>query len=68
MRFLAGVAKVVFALPVYATYHAFALANTYQGLRAKALTFMTFLPVVVVTSAVWAMLWAFVLWLLMRDR
>jgi hypothetical protein len=51
---------------VYATYHAISLANTCQGFRAKAVTFLAFLPLVVVTSGVWALMWALALWLLMR--
>jgi len=67
MRFLADLAKLVVAWPLYATYHAIALANTYQGFRAKAVTFLTFLPALVATTAIWAMLWAFVLWLVTRG-
>jgi hypothetical protein len=66
MRFLPDLARLVVAWPVYATYHAISLANTYQGFRAKAVTFLTFLPVIVVTSGVWALMWALALWLLMR--
>ena len=66
MRFLALSAKIIFAWPLFVTYHAVALAKTYQGFRARAVTFLTFLPVVVITSAVWAMSWAVALWLLMH--
>ena len=67
MRFVADIVKLVVAWPVYATYHAIVLANTYRGYRAKVAAFTTFLPALVVTSAVWAMLWALVLRLVMRG-
>jgi hypothetical protein len=63
MLFLAGAAKVIFAWPVYATSHAVALAKTYQCPRARAVTFLTFLPAVVGTTVIWAGLWALALWL-----
>jgi phosphotransferase system glucose/maltose/N-acetylglucosamine-specific IIC component len=67
MRFLPDLAKLAVAWPLYATYYAIVLANARQGYGAKVATFLTFLPALVVTSAVWAMLWAFILWLVMRD-
>ena len=67
MRFLADLAKLAVAWPLYATYHAMVLANIRQGYRAKVATFITFLPTLVVTSAVWATLWAFILWLVIRN-
>ncbi len=67
MRFLVDLAKLAVAWPLYATYHAMVLANIRQGYRAKVATFITFLPTLVVTSAVWATLWAFILWLVIRN-
>jgi hypothetical protein len=65
MRFVADIAKLAVAWPLYlyATYYAIVLANGRQGYGVKVATFLTFLPALVVTSAVWAMLWAFILWL-----
>jgi hypothetical protein len=65
IRFVATAAKVIFAWPFYATCHAVALANTYQGFRSKAVTFMTFLPALIVTTLIWAGSWALAFWLLM---
>jgi hypothetical protein len=56
MRFLADIAKLAVAWPLYATYYAMVLANRRQGYGVKVITFLTFLPALVVTSAVWAML------------
>ena len=67
MRFLVDLAKLAVAWPLYATYHAMVLANIRQGYRAKVARFITFLPALVVTSAVWATLWAFILWLVIRN-
>jgi hypothetical protein len=62
MRFVADIAKLAVAwAPVFD--HALVLANRGQGYGVKVATFLTFLPALVVTSAVWAMLWAFILWL-----
>ena len=62
MRFLADLAKLAVAWPLYSTYYALVLVNRGQGYGVKVATFLTFLPALVVTSAVWAMLWAFILW------
>ena len=67
MRFLVDLAKLAVAWPLYATYHAMVLANIHQGYRAKVATFITFLPALVLTSAVWATLWAFILWMVIRN-
>lgn len=67
MRLLVDLAKVAVAWPVYATYQAFALANACQGSPAKAVKFSSFLPVIVVTTLIWAMSWALTFWLLMRS-
>jgi hypothetical protein len=65
IRFVATAAKVIFAWPFYATCHAVALANTYQGFRSKAVTFMTFLPALIVTTLIWAGSWTLAFWLFM---
>lgn len=67
MRFVTDIAKLAAAWPLYATYYAIVLANGRQGYGVKVTTFLRFLPVLVVTSAVWAMLWAFILGFVMRD-
>lgn len=51
--------------PLYATWNSLVYANTYPTLRGKAATFLTMLPVLVLTTAVWAGLWTAALWLLM---
>ena len=67
MRLLVDLAKVAVAWPVDATYHAFALANTCQGIRAKAVKFSSFLPVLAVTTLLWAISWAAAFWLLLHG-
>jgi len=67
MRFLVDLAKLAVAWPLYATYYALVLANRGQGYGVRLATYLTFLPALVVTSAVWAMLWAFILGFVMRE-
>jgi hypothetical protein len=67
MRFVTDIAKLAAAWPLYATYYAIVLAYGRQGYGVKVATFLRFLPVLVVTSAVWAMLWVFILGFVMRD-
>jgi hypothetical protein len=45
MRFVADIAKLAVAWPLYATYYAIVLANGRQGYGVKVATFLTFLPV-----------------------
>jgi hypothetical protein len=66
MHFLAPAAMIVFAWPVYATWHAVALARTYDCFRAQAVTFAALLPALIVTTAIWVLLWTLAIWLLMR--
>jgi hypothetical protein len=59
-------AKAVFGWPLYATWNAWVFASTHHRWAGKALTFLTFVPVLALTSSVWAMLWATIIWLLLR--
>ena len=67
MHFFALAAMIVFAWPVYATWHAVALARTHDSFRDQAVTFAAFLPALIVTTAIWALLWTLTIWLFMRD-
>jgi hypothetical protein len=59
-------AKTIFGWPLYATWNAWVYASTHHGLTARAHTFLTFVPVLTLTSLVWAMLWASIIWLSLR--
>jgi hypothetical protein len=59
-------AKAIFGWPLYATWNAWIYASSHNGWTTKALTFLTFVPVLALTSSVWAMLWATIIWLLSR--
>jgi hypothetical protein len=59
-------AKAIFGWPLYATWNAWIYASSHHGWTTKALTFLTFVPVLALTSSVWAMLWATIIWLLSR--
>jgi hypothetical protein len=57
------------ALPVYQIRNAVAYAGTRDGWIGKVWTFATFLPVIVITTAIWAFIWAVglrLLWQLVR--
>jgi hypothetical protein len=53
--------KIALALPVYQIANLVAYANTHQGWFAKVATIVVFLPIIALTTAVWAMAWTFVL-------
>ena len=61
-----GAAKTIFGWPLYATWNAWVYASTHHGWTARAHTFLTFVPVLALTSSVWAMHWATIIWLLSR--
>jgi hypothetical protein len=58
--------KAIFAWPLFATYNVIVFAMTEKGFRAKGLTLLTFVPVLIITTGLWAAFWALCLWLLMR--
>jgi hypothetical protein len=58
--------KVALALPVYQIANLVAYANTRPSLAAKVATFVSFLPIIVLTTTFWAGVWALVLFLLWK--
>ena len=58
--------KLALALPVYQILNLVAYANTRRGWAAKAAMIATFLPIIALTTACWAMIWATGLWLAWR--
>jgi hypothetical protein len=64
-RILEGI-KVALALPIYQIVNLVAYANTRPNLAAKIATFVSFLPIIVLTTTIWISAWALVLWLLWR--
>ena len=59
-------AKAIYAWPLYATWNAWIFASSHHRWTARAHTFLTFVPVLALTSLVWAMLWATIIWLLLQ--
>jgi hypothetical protein len=59
-------AKAIYAWPLYPTWNAWTFASSHHRWTARAHTFLTFVPVLALTSSVWAMLWATIIWLLLR--
>jgi hypothetical protein len=55
--------KIAAALPVYQIANLVAYANTRQGWRAKASTIVVFLPILFLTTTLWAAAWTAVLWI-----
>jgi hypothetical protein len=58
--------KVVFGWPLFATWNAWIFASAHHGWITKALTFLTFVPVLAITTAIWAALLTPIIWLLLR--
>jgi len=61
-----GAAKTIFGWPLYATWNAWVYASTHHAWTARARTFLTFVPVLALTSSAWATLWASIIWLSLR--
>jgi hypothetical protein len=57
---------IALALPAYEIWHVAKYANTREGWAAKVGMFITFLPVIVISSVIWGALWAMTLRLLWR--
>jgi hypothetical protein len=53
----ADLTKAIFAWPVYATWNAAVDLKSRQGPRAKALTALAYVPVLLITTAIWAAGW-----------
>jgi hypothetical protein len=49
-----GAAKAVFGWPLFATWNAWIFASGHCGLITQARTFLTFVPVLVITTVMWA--------------
>jgi hypothetical protein len=59
-----SVAKALFGWPIYSTFNAVSFSCAQAGWRTKVATFTQFLPVLFVTTGIWAIVWATPLWLL----
>ena len=64
-RVLEGLLQL-FALPLYMIWHFGKFANTRQTIAGKVGTFVFFIPVIVIGSALWGTLWAFLLHIVWR--
>jgi hypothetical protein len=53
-------------LPFIQIWNAYIYARAKEGVLAKVGTFATFLPVIVLSAIVWAMSWAFILFIAAR--
>jgi hypothetical protein len=57
-------ARAIFGWPIYSTLNAVSFSGAQPGLRARVATFTQFLPVLCITTAIWASVWATPIWLL----
>ena len=57
-------AKAIFGWPLYSTLNAVSFSGAQPDWRARVTTFTQFLPVLGVTTAIWAIVWAAPIWLL----
>jgi hypothetical protein len=60
----AGIVEVVFGWPLFAMWNAWVFASAHHG-WTQAYTFLTFVPVVAITTAIWAALLT-AIWLVLR--
>ena len=51
-------AKAIFGWPLYSTLNAVSFSGAEPDWRAKLMTFTQFLPVLCITTAIWAIVWA----------
>ena len=58
-----GGLAMAMALPVYLIWHVAKYANTHRGWPAKIATFVTFLPIITIGTAIWASAWTMGVWL-----
>ena len=56
----------IFAWPLFATYNMMVLATAEKSFGVKRPTLLTFVPVLIITTGLWAACWALALWLLMQ--
>ena len=59
-------AKAIFGWPLFATWNAWIFSSAHHGWAAKACTFLTFAPVLAITTVIWAALLTAIIWLLLR--
>ena len=57
-------AKAIFGWPVYSTLNAVSFSGAQHDWRARIATFTLFLPVLCITTGIWAIVWATPIWLL----
>jgi hypothetical protein len=57
-------AKAIFGWPLYSTLNAVLFSSAQPNWRARIATFTQFLPVLGVTTLIWAIAWAAPIWLL----
>jgi hypothetical protein len=58
---------ILLALPAYQLWHITKYANTRKGRPAKIGVFISFLPLIAISSVIWGFLWVMMLWMLWRD-
>jgi hypothetical protein len=56
--------KAIFGWPLYSTLNAVSFSGAEPNWRARVATFTQFLPVLGITTAIWAIAWATPIWLL----
>jgi hypothetical protein len=59
-------ARAVFGWRLFATWNAWIYASSHHGWAAKVNTFLTFVPVLALTTVIWAVLLAAIIWLFLR--
>ena len=59
-----GVASAILGWPLYATYNAWTFSRIEQGRVSKAKTFLSFVPVLLVSTIIWSAFWVGVIWML----
>jgi hypothetical protein len=58
---------ILLALPVYQLWYIAKYANTREGRAAKIGLFISFLPLIAISSVIWGFLWVMMLGLLWRE-
>jgi hypothetical protein len=58
---------ILLVFPAYQLWHIAKYANTREGRAAKMGLFISFLPLIAISSVIWGFLWVMMLSLLWRD-
>ena len=58
---------ILLVFPAYQLWHIAKYANTREGRAAKIGLFISFLPLIAISSVIWGFLWVMMLSLLWRD-